>query len=1117
MIITLPDESRLTVSSSRQVGDPSSFFVDLAPGEFQRVDFIVEPPEENKEDVFARVKKLNMMLDDTDMISEPGSQVKANFVGPLQPTVKNNQYDSKKEKMPLTKKVVKKINYKQAKKGTWLWPKGNISLDGRFMVVIPASIKSPTLYVNDEAVAIEQLGEQIVNKKTRSQVLSWYGIKLKKGKNKLEVKGINEVKKLKVVAKNTFIYPSHGVALKLSAAKKELVADSGKSNLPIKIEVLDEQGNIAKGTYFVTLEATQGSWLEEDIQKSIAGHQVKIQNGQGIVHLKSSNKTGKVYIRATSDEMQSDIDITQITYMRPLIASGYLNITVHNGHLNDEGIFDTGLLSGRSKIFMKGKIKGDFNLTLSFDSNKDINQEASFQNTFNQSYYPARGDASLRNREAKSQDKLFIKVEKDRSNIMWGDFELDKDNHYDLAKVQRTLTGAKAHFENDKTKMEIFSAPQANKHFTEEFPGNGTSMQYQLAKSDIVVNSELIELIIYSKNSNSLVLSTQTLNRSEDYTLDPYTGYLSFHRIIPAYDDNQNPIYIRVNYNYEDNNNDNYLVAGARIQHKLGNSIVVGGSVTQDQQAETGGKIVGAYLHYQPSNNTQMTLSSAHMSHNNGANAGSAHRLKIHKKWKNKAQTDLVIAHADENFTNNSGGIRADHREAKLIHSQKLKNNTTLKIQGQHNEALSTHTMNQSLGMIVEKNIANWKVMLGGRRIASQSTNEIKKVNTAIIGANRNIRLFGQHGRISGEYEQDLADSSHNHITANTEISLGKKSSIYAYYDEGSDFLGTQGYGLDQRRKLLTAGIKTTMNKDMELYSEYRSSGLLDTPNAESAVGVRGSHDIEKGLSITPTLEVIKNIIGNNTQNSVAASVSLTDVRDKNHKKFLRIEGRRSDTQDYMAIRGDYTARLDDDWTTVIRDDLRIEKSSDNLSGSNIFTIGAAKRPMLNGKLNSQYVYQWKKNQDSVIDKENIHLLSTHQNYQVNNKLDLGLRMGMKYKVVRLDNEESQHDSLVFDIKSRYELNKHFDIDIHGGILSSDGFDETRYAMGVGANIFLSDYWRLGIGYNFKGFEDKDLDPSKQNADGFFVKLQLKIHEDLFNSMAKKESRLLTARKIPTY
>jgi len=257
---------------------------------------------------------------------------------------------------------------------------------------------------------------------------------------------------------------------------------------------------------------------------------------------------------------------------------------------------------------------------------------------------------------------------------------------------------------------------------------------------------------------------------------------------------------------------------------------------------------------------------------------------------------------------------------------------------------------------------------------------------------------------------------------------------------------------------------------------------------------------------------------GDTLEDSVAASLAVTDTRDKARKKYLRVEGRHGESKDFVAIRGDYTTRINDDWTGVARDNLRIERTDEGTTGSNTFTLGAARRPMDDGKWNSQYMYQWKKQRGLLTtDDESTHLLSTHQNYQLNDKLDLFGRLGGKYQVATVDGQEYANDTFLFDAKSNFELNDRFDFDLHGGVLASDGFSERSYSAGAGINFFLTDNWRLGAGYNFKGFEDKDLDSDKQNADGFFVKLQLKVHENLFGSMAKRESRLLTESRAPRF
>jgi len=75
---------------------------------------------------------------------------------------------------------------------------------------------------------------------------------------------------------------------------------------------------------------------------------------------------------------------------------------------------------------------------------------------------------------------------------------------------------------------------------------------------------------------------------------------------------------------------------------------------------------------------------------------------------------------------------------------------------------------------------------------------------------------------------------------------------------------------------------------------------------------------------------------------------------------------------------------------------------------------------------------------------------------------------------------------------------------MHGGVLGTNGFDETRYSFGVGINANLKKNIRLGVGYNLLGFEDRDLDEDGLNREGFYIKALYKFDEKLFGWLEDK-------------
>jgi len=130
--------------------------------------------------------------------------------------------------MTPAKEVVKTVTNKQAKAGTWLWPKSEASLDGRFMVIVRKGV-SPTLKVNGKPVPKSQVGEQIENRREKAQVVAWYGVKLEEGENNLEVVAKDMFGNNRVLAKGKFTRPASADKLKISTEMKQLPADGGRS------------------------------------------------------------------------------------------------------------------------------------------------------------------------------------------------------------------------------------------------------------------------------------------------------------------------------------------------------------------------------------------------------------------------------------------------------------------------------------------------------------------------------------------------------------------------------------------------------------------------------------------------------------------------------------------------------------------------------------------------------------------------------------------------------------------------------------------------------------------------------------------------------------------------
>ncbi len=1001
------------------------------------------------------------------------------------------------ETMILAKDAVKSVNNEQAKEGVWLWPKTDVSFDGRFMVTVRKGL-TPTLFVNGKPVPKTQLGEQIENRREKAQVAAWYGVQLQPGKNKLEVIAKDMFGNKRVLAKGTFTRPVSAEKIELVTKTKKLPADGGRSYLPVTIKLLDANGYLARGVNFVTIEASDGQWIERDVQDQIQGRQIRVINGVRVVHLKSSERSGNIRIRVSDGSMRDEIEVTQIAPLRPLIAVGLVEIGANrfNRDINSPDSLDERDVNGRVAGFLKGRIRGDMHLTMSVDTDKEDDAEL-FRDINPNKSYPIHGDSSQRGYEAQSRSKVYAKLEKDDDSIMWGDFVTDGHTmNEDVTRVQRTLTGANAISKSDKNEWQFFISEQDEQHVVEQIRGKGVALNYRLSQSPLVLNSETIEIITVSRDNPGVVLTTETLSRFGDYTLDEVTGELSFSESVASIDEDLNPIYIRASYDL-DEGGEKYIVAGARYTHKISEDFKVGLSYTVDQEAEVGFELYGALLDFKDDKGLTIRGSIAQMSHEDDLiEDGIAGRLYLAKDWDQYSKTSITIGRATEGFTSSAAGISENREELRLKHTQKVYENVSAELEAIHSRDLETNDSEQSVGVTADVKVKGWTLKGGVRHIEQKNSTEDESFQTFIVGAKRAIEIMGKKGSIGTEYEQDFDDTDRRRIAITGDIQVHDKIKLYATGERINSLTGVSGLSSStDTQDTFSIGVKSDILKSTELYSEYRVRGAIDSRDLETASGIRGSYEITKGLSIAPNLEYVRNIDGDEGD-SIAASIAIKDARFKDQVAGLRLETRHDDDRTYYGLQANYARRLDTNWSMLLKDTLRYESPDDEEDlVDNTLTVGLAYRPRTENKLHGLFFYQNIEERGGDNGDCSTHILSTHQNYAIKEDVLISGRLGGKQE--NCDGNVSE--AVVLDGRLTWDITNRFDIDLRGGALATDGAGETLYSLGAGVNYLVKENLRLGVGYNVVGFKDEDLDPENYNDEGLYIGLQYKFDENSLN------------------
>lgn len=416
-----------------------------------------------------------------------------------------------------------------------------------------------------------------------------------------------------------------------------------KQNIPVSGGIITINGdNLTPGS---TVE-TMGAQVPVDANGKFAYRQI-LPSGEHEVAIQTHAPDGtKAEFTRTLYIPNQDwfyIGLADITAGKNKI-NGLADVVTGKNTKRYEG--DT-YVEGRLAFYTKGKLKNDWQLTASADT-KEQPLEDLFSNFTSKDpryilkrldpnkYYQIYGDDSTAIEDAQTQGKFYVKVAKDDSRVMWGNFKT-KITGTDLLNYSRSLYGANArHFSEKttsygerKTEVDAFAADPGSVASLEEFRGTGGSLYY-LRGQDVVVGSEQLRIETHDRDSG-IVLSSQTLTYGQDYEVNYTQGRIILREalasnstastIVQTGSLSGNPQYLVTGYEYTPSVTElNNLTKGGRVSHWVNDNLRVGASIYDQDGAGLDQTLSGvdATLRYKPG--TYIKLEKAH---SEGAGNGS--------------------------------------------------------------------------------------------------------------------------------------------------------------------------------------------------------------------------------------------------------------------------------------------------------------------------------------------------------------------------------------------------------------------------------------------------------------------------------------------------------------
>lgn len=1000
------------------------------------------------------------------------------------------------------------------------------------------------LRVNGREIPASRVGKRVTLVAQGVEAAEFIGLPLEPGENTLELTQFDPFGNARGSQKITVIAPDKLGRIKITTPD-DATAD-GRTPARIAVELVDAHGVPVTARTALTLDASLGKWLVEDINPREPGVQVFIEGGRAEYQLAPPVEPGESRVRISSGLMEADAAVSFLPELRPMIAAGVIEGAIHFSHLsagalrpvNARDTFDNelrgfathrndGSAAGRAAFFLKGKISGECLLTAAYDSEKDT-RDRLFRDIQPGEFYPVYGDASVKGFEAQSTGKLYVRIDRKKSYLLYGDFVTQTASEaQQLGSYSRSLNGVREHFETRRVRANAWASYDNTRQTVEELRANGTSGPYQFRTANGVVNSEKVEVLTRDRNNPGLIVKTSAATRFSDYEFEPLTGHLLFKAPVPSLDADLNPVSIRVTYEVEQAGA-RFWVYGADAQVKVSDRFEIGGAFARDENP------LDAYGLYSGNALFKLdahTLLFGEFAHSEDAllGGGNAERIEL-RHQSEKLFGRIFWGRADEQFKNPTAILTAGRTEAGAqIHYQFAKGTRAI-VQAVESES---HELGARRGVMaaIEQTLAHdIRLEIGGRysnesRTAAGALTPAaapNEVRSARVKLTLPVPWTDNAARAFGEYEQDLFDSEKRLAAIGGEYRVDAKTRLYVRHELISSLGGPFSLNSVQEQSSTVFGVESMYAKDAALFNEYRARDGITGREAEAAIGLRNAWTLAPGVRASATFERVapvgKTAVANE---STAITGALEFTGDPDWKGTARLELRTSPTVDSLLDTIGLAWKLDENWTALGKSVVYFARNKGPVAADQKqarVQAGLAWRQTEKDVWNAlgKYEYRWEDGAPGAFGgfgatsldgtaKRRVHIVSLDVNCQPS--ADWQLSGHYAGKLLTDDSNGLASSSIAHLLTGRAtrDLGGRFDVGVNASALLSKS--AVSYGIGPEIGCTLAENLRVAIGYNFSGFRDEDLTQEQYTERGFYIALRMKFDEGLFKRRRKEEAR----------
>jgi hypothetical protein len=988
---------------------------------------------------------------------------------------------------------------------------------------------------------------------------------------------------------------SYGAAalVKRVEVKSEQVnvpADS-RSLVHITVRLLDQEDKPVIVEVPVLLETTRGRIVSPgqantvleaaiDRDKTAPGTQVVAKTGEFSFDVVSPGEPGEALVRVSAGARQQSLKLNFVPDLREMIAvgliEGVISLNRQSGGLQPTRPSDgfeqeirrfqrefsqgDGSYGLRAAFFLKGKISGATLLTAAYDSDKDVRGRM-FRDIRAEEFYPVYGDASLKGYDAQTSGRFYVRVDNDKSYALYGDFNSSEqiNDALQLGRYNRSLTGAKGHFETEQLNMTAFASKDSLRQVVDELPGKGISGPYTTKYPNGIQNTEKVEIVVRDRNAPAVILRVTPQVRLIDYDFEPFSGRVLFKGPVPSLDENLNPVSIRISYEIEEGG-PQYWVGGVEASIKLGDNINLGVSAAKDQNPLAKYDIADVNLQLKLGQRTRILAEAAQSEHGDVVNFGSASAVANNPNnfnaltapaakgnaWRVELQHQsdglegrLYVQKADTGFSNISSSVISGREEAggKLTAAA----TETIRFVAEVTQSKDLVTEGKRKGESVSAiwDVVPWANIELGARHAEQtgagatiaatpfyngfardpiSGGQVLDPNSSLAGADLNASYKSTSARfkvtvkptsassVFVEAEQDLDNHNAHAYAAGGEYRFSEVGRLYARSETATGLSGAYGLAGQGKQSATVVGVDAQYMKDGQVFSEYRLRDAIAGHEAVAAMGLRNYWTVAEGVRLNTTLERVKALAGPDAPEARAAGLGIDYTPSNVWKGSGRFEWRDDNASTSKLSTLAAARKLSDDWTLLARNYwYRQDFNNGDKNHQDRFQMGFAWRQTEVNEWNvlSKYEYRQELNHVQAAPDNDVsakvHIVSLDVDYHPSRTVWYAGKIAAKQREDVLAGVPDSFNAQLLQGRVIYDLTSRWDLGLILSTLGENGFKSRRSGVGAEIGRILTDNLWLSAGYNFRELKDKDLNTDYSNK-GVFIKLRYKFDENLFKA-----------------